>query len=432
MMRNRIIIPELDERFFYGAITGYEFIGTISRNKGKYRVRYRLFFRSGKEYTGQKSGFGTKADAMKYRDTMLVELSQDRFMPFVFTFKQVCDYWLYHVKLVTEEVTLNTFQSYRNAMYKYMIPILGEKRMVSVTANDLVEILMSVESENMYERVFYVCRVLFSYAYKKNYIRTNPYLAVLEIMKEKRPITRRKKRNIYWNVQTIRHVLLQCRENYPDLYMPLLLSLCTGCRISELLALKYRNVDFSKADIHIQYQMGHTIDRETFKVEVSETASTKTEAGVRVIPVASWVIDELIVKRAWYEEQKRTAEPFYDGDFICCAPDGHPLHRGSFYKDFKALLQNCGLKDMHWHDLRHVYASMLRNNAVNMKAISVYLGHGSERTSDIYIDRESDQSIDCTMIEQSWLELKPVNIQETELLYIPFPDDFLKKLTGFC
>ena len=37
----------------------------------------------------------------------------------------------------------------------------------------------------------------------------------------------------------------------------------------------------------------------------------------------------------------------------------------------------CGLPPIHWHDLRHMYASVLKNNAVNMKAISEFLGHAS-------------------------------------------------------
>ena len=60
------------------------------------------------------------------------------------------------------------------------------------------------------------------------------------------------------------------------------------------------------------------------------------------------------------------------------------------------------LPPMHWHDLRHVYATVLKNNSVNMKAISEYLGHYSpDFTDEVYIHQE-EVIYDCSSLSEEW------------------------------
>ena len=55
----------------------------------------------------------------------------------------------------------------------------------------------------------------------------------------------------------------------------------------------------------------------------------------------------------------------------------HHFTGKAFQMIFINWLVCAGLPPIRWHDLRHMYASVLKNNAVNMKAISEFLGHAS-------------------------------------------------------
>ena len=47
-----------------------------------------------------------------------------------------------------------------------------------------------------------------------------------------------------------------------------------------------------------------------------------------------------------------------------------------------------------WHDLRHSYATVLKDSDINLKAISKALGHGSkEFTNEVYIDHHENSVV---------------------------------------
>jgi integrase len=65
--------------------------------------------------------------------------------------------------------------------------------------------------------------------------------------------------------------------------------------------------------------------------------------------------------------------------------NGGYFRRPRLYAIFKKLLQEAGLPDMHFHDLRHNAATILLTMGVPMKAVQEILGHGSiVTTMNIY------------------------------------------------
>ncbi|MFR6330953.1 MAG: tyrosine-type recombinase/integrase [Eisenbergiella sp.] len=151
---------------------------------------------------------------------------------------------------------------------------------------------------------------------------------------------------------------------------------------------------------------------------------TKTVNGMRSIPAPKWVIDEITIKRAWFEHQKLFVSDLQDMGYICCHCNGKPFHRNSFTEDFHILTNMCGLREIHWHDLRHMYASVLKHNEVNMKAISEFLGHHSpDFTEDIYVYQE-ETVFDCSILSEVWDGIRLENGPELgiEELFVPLTD----------
>jgi len=60
-------------------------------------------------------------------------------------------------------------------------------------------------------------------------------------------------------------------------------------------------------------------------------------------------------------------------DYIFHGPDGNPLK--DIKRSFKTALKKAGIKDFHWHDLRHTSASHLLMRGASMKAVQEHLGH---------------------------------------------------------
>ena len=46
----KIVRPDINPTFFYGPVISYHFNGGISKDKGKYRIRFTLTFKSGNIY----------------------------------------------------------------------------------------------------------------------------------------------------------------------------------------------------------------------------------------------------------------------------------------------------------------------------------------------------------------------------------------------
>ena len=82
-----------------------------------------------------------------------------------------------------------------------------------------------------------------------------------------------------------------------------------------------------------------------------------------------------------------THNPFFDGDYICCSTYGKPRSKSFHWKYYKKLLEDNGLPDIRWHDLRSTFCTLLLKNEFNPKAVSKLMGHAKEIiTIDVYGD----------------------------------------------
>lgn len=417
----KIVRPDINPTFFYGPVISYHFNGGISKDKGKYRIRFTLTFKSGNIYQTQKSGFRLESEARRAREVLISQLEKHEYIPFDYTVQEFFDYWLYAYKIDVDKISYNTFQQLRCHLYKYLLPSLGASTKLSKITSQAIEIAVRQIPYPVTKRaVTITVKQLFRFAFTKNYLAHNP--AVIALRSLETEIEKPQKRNIEpYTISELRLMLFKCRELFPDMYMPLLLSLTAGLRISETIAVKYSDIDFTSLMLHIEWQLGKAVQDFDGKDIQEKEVKLKTRRSDRWVPLPQWVVDEIIVKKAWYESVKMESECFIDSDYICCHSNGSPFSRGHFRYQFKNLLKMCGLREIHWHDLRHMYASILKGNELNMKAISLYLGHATpEFTEDTYIYDEP-VVYDCTEMEEIWKILKPDAPSAGEEVYeIPF------------
>jgi integrase len=139
----------------------------------------------------------------------------------------------------------------------------------------------------------------------------------------------------------------------------------TGMRRGEALNLKWKNVDLSRKIIHI------------------ETDSTfKTKAGKRrVVPMNETVFSLLSQK----------AMAYHGSDFVF-THDGEPIDAGYLTHRFKDYVSKTKLDGrLHWHSLRHTFASWLVQDGVSLFEVQKLLGHSSAEMTMIYSHLLPDQ-----------------------------------------
>jgi integrase len=128
----------------------------------------------------------------------------------------------------------------------------------------------------------------------------------------------------------------------PDLKLKMLFAGTVGPRASEQWAIRWRHIDFSAEAVTIETRVD----------KFGQEDTTKSEAGVRTIPLGSGVV------RALKEWRLRSAFS-RDDELVFPKADGCFVEHTGFYKyAFKPVCRRVGVAGLGWHALRHFAISM--------------------------------------------------------------------------
>jgi len=134
-----------------------------------------------------------------------------------------------------------------------------------------------------------------------------------------------------------------------------------GLRISELLGLQVRDVDFLRRTVRVERQVGRN------GVGFVEP---KTVHSKRTIPLAASVVDVLAAHLAAYP-------PNTEG-VIITTTWRNPVRQDIYGARFNVAVTTAGLAEQTTsHDLRHHFASALLRQGVPANVVAKYLGHSS-------------------------------------------------------
>jgi integrase len=166
------------------------------------------------------------------------------------------------------------------------------------------------------------------------------------------------------------------RREDPPLFCYLRLAVSTGARRSQLLALRWGDVDEERAAIAFSRALVEGPDG-------PELRSTKTHRTYRV-ELDAETLDVLIAHRDWASAQARrggaqlTASAFV----FSSRPDGaRPWLPNWLTKRFIATRRAAGLPHFRLHDLRHFMATEMLAAGVPIATVSQRLGHARASTT---------------------------------------------------
>jgi integrase len=150
---------------------------------------------------------------------------------------------------------------------------------------------------------------------------------------------------------------------------------CTGLRQGELVALRWRDVDWS-ADL-IRVRRNYTR---------GQFGTPKTRRSVRAVPMAKRVAAEL-------KSQLDDSRYAGDDDLVFGNPrTGLPYDASRMRKRFQDALVRASVRPVRFHDLRHTFGTRMAAAGAPLRAIQEWMGHRDYTTTLIYADYAPDPS----------------------------------------
>ena len=151
-----------------------------------------------------------------------------------------------------------------------------------------------------------------------------------------------------------------------------LLDAATGLRVSELLALRWSDVDFENLEISVTRSIWHQI-----------VGDCKTEASAKPVPMDNYMAEDLL---RW---RRKSPYPM-DDDWVFASPakkGKQPYWPDNLMKRYvKPVAQKAGInKNIGWHTFRHSFGTLLKANGEDVKTVQELLRHANSRiTLDVY------------------------------------------------
>ena len=313
-------------------------------------------------------------------------------------FPEVVDAWLVHLE-TEKRVKPSTLSRYMRLVAwpqkegdprrGRIMAAFGKKRLFEITVIDARTFLSMLDREKISARTVNVHRetmhAIFEFAKREDAfgVPTNPFAATKKRPEEgSKPIDTFEADEIIAVAETARAGLhrqadkfekerfseetvrerLRLNEQDAALFT---IAACTGLRLGELRALRWRDVDLRKGLLSVSRSFS----------DQTET-STKSRRS-RTVPLAGQATEE-------FKCLKRRRQFTGRDDIVFCRADGGPLGASAARERFVRAQQKAGVRVRRFHDLRHTFGS-LAIRQFDVRAVKEMMGHASLTTTERYL-----------------------------------------------
>lgn len=303
------------------------------------------------------------------------------------------DFWL-EEDIRKRVGSASTYDTFSRNVNNHIKPALGNKKMKDVSRGDIQRLYndKAFQSVSVAWMVKTVMNISFRYAVTRKVIAANPTEGVNLPRNIKKQSYHKRSINLQKTLTMEQIGLLLEKSRDTPIHMMVLFNVLMGLRRSEIIAVKYSDVDYINRTLRVSRQLGVKMNtkKEDFapKTYTKQEIRLKTESSERTLPIPDYVFEEILKEWEKYErDRERRRSEFLDLDYICCSSYGRPRSKSYHWKHYKKLLADNGLPDIRWHDLRSTFCTMLLKNDFNPKAVSKLMGHAKEIvTVDTYGD----------------------------------------------
>lgn len=270
------------------------------------------------------------------------------------SFSEIADEWWEEAE---PKLALQSIRSYKLAMSR-AVTFFNDTPAKDITAKDIQKYLNTLASQGYSQKVvsnhrMVVNRIL-THAVMEGDTDLNPCASVktpTDLPKSTREAANRSDEQII-------------KDNVEQWLFPFF-ALMTGMRKGEILALKWKDIDFNKNYIYVTKSVAHNGNKPVIK-------TPKTEAGNRIVPLLTPLRNELL---------KRNGKP---DEYIISDDGKSPLTNRRFITLYDNYRKATGITATA-HQLRHSFATIAFEADLDPKSVQEILGHKQlSTTMDIY------------------------------------------------
>jgi integrase len=252
----------------------------------------------------------------------------------------------------------STVRGYRSAIEAHLLPVFGSKPVESVTTSDIERWIATVDrSPRTRNKLIVLLHGIFVRARKVYGLRLNPVAEV-----EKFPQQRSGDIEVYSPEEVWALVRAAASEQDAAIYLT---AAFTGLRRGELIALRWRDVDFAGSAIRV---------RSSF---AGGALTTPKSGKVRSVPMAP----EVAAALAKLADRSRWTG---DDDLVFVGVLGSYLDGSALRRRYDVAVKAAGIRPLRFHDLRHTFGTRMIAKA-DIRRVQEWMGHADVQTTMKYL-----------------------------------------------
>lgn len=348
---------------------------TYYRQDGRWETRMPI----GKDKNGKRkyrSFYGKIREEARYKCMLACQIIDEEYALTELTVTQLVTEWL---NVMSPRIKESTAANYRMKAEKHILPYFGNTQCSLVKAKDIYSFIEQKMKEGLSVRyisdILVLFKSIFRYANREYHIRN-----VLE--------------NITMPKCTKSEITILSKEQQAKLEkfisensslttLGISLSMYMGIRIGELCALQWEDVDLKKRIITVR----KTIQRIQTKNEKTKTkliiTEPKSSNSMRALPIPDCLMNLL-------------NEYINSGKNYVLSGTEKPVEPRTMQYRFAKILKNADLPSVHYHSLRHLFATNCISLGFDVKTLSEILGHSSvEMTLNRYVHSSMERKRAC-------------------------------------
>jgi len=331
---------------------------------GQHRKRIgRAWTRSGRP----DPGYFRKREAQAALQAILVDARRGAFEQTRTgkTFAVVADDWYEH-GLLERDWSPSTKNDYRSALKAHLLPAFGELRIEAITPARIERFHNDGARKGKFSRrnanrLLAVTHAVFVHACAYHGLEDNPAAHVKKLRESYEA-----SRYDFFTPEQV-HQLAEAAGSEQDAAV-FLTAAFTGLRRGELVALRWRDIDFENQSIRVY---------EGYTRELGRTKSRRS----RTVPMVDEVGEVL---------RKLAARGEYTGrnDFVFPGDNGEIADPSALRRRYVQAVKAAGLPPLRFHDLRHTFGSLAINFA-SIVQVQNWMGHADIKTTMRYLHHKS-------------------------------------------
>ena len=305
------------------------------------------------------------------------------------------------------ELKQSTRGNYLYMFKKYVSEDIGQKKIATIKYSDIKRFYNSLIREqgfkpNSMEIVHTLLHPTFTLAVRDGYIRTNPSDGVMAEIKKSHNWEKPKRHALSIEEQ---EAFINYMAN-SDIYrhwLPLFtVFLGTGCRVGEIIGLRWKDCDFENWTISINHNLIYR--QQTSGSCEMHITTPKTAAGCRTVPMLAEVRKALLQERIrQMKEGGSSAEIDGYTDFVFTNRYGYVHNPQTINRAIERIytafneeeIENARkehrkplvIRHFSVHNLRHTFCTRFCENESNIKVIQEIMGHSDiSTTMNIYAE----------------------------------------------